>query len=66
MAQVSKAALRVQMEASFEDLALIRAGILRQLTACDDGRSRLAETWKALDLGDVPEYEPEIRIRRVS
>ena len=66
MVQVSKEALRQQHMAALEDLALIEAGILRQLTHTQSARQSLTTSWRTLGLGEVPEYENEVRVRKVS
>lgn len=66
MAQVSKEGLREEYQLAFENFALAEAAALRQLTLIQGARQSLAASWKTLDLGELPEYEPEIRVRKVS
>jgi hypothetical protein len=66
MGQVSKDALREQHMAALEDIALLEAGILRQLSLSQGVRQSIATSWQTLGLGEMPEYEPEVRVRKVS
>lgn len=58
--------LRDELQLAFEDLALIRAEHLRLIAKAEEMRRPLEKIWVAAELGPLPEYEPEIRLRRVA
>ena len=66
MAQVRKDDLRDGYQLAFESLALAEVNTIRQLTLIQNARQSLATNWRTLDLGELPEYEPEVRMRKVS
>ena len=55
---VRREQLRTTLEDAFEDVAMLQAGYLRQVA--------LARLWETFELGDLPEYEPQIRVRKGS
>jgi hypothetical protein len=58
--------LRNELQLCFEDIALMRGEYLRLIDKGEALRRPLEEIWKAAGLGDLPAYEPEIRMRKVS
>lgn len=61
--------LRGVLEQAMEDVADLMAEEIAETTARQrkliEVRQRCAEVWKRFDLGDVPEWEFETRVRRV-
>lgn len=66
MAAISKDRLREQLEASMEDVAMLMSDTVSFQDKLREVRASVAEVWKMADLGDVPEWETQIRARRVS
>lgn len=51
---------------AMEDVALVYAGHVRGIHESVEARRSLSELHRYLGLGEPPEFEPEIRVRRVS
>lgn len=66
MTTVRKEDIRGALEEAYEDLALLEAGVLRTIVFAQSARTHLNTTWEMFGLGDRPEYEPQITLRKVS
>lgn len=66
MTTVRKEDIRGALEEAYEDLALLEAGVLRTIVLAQSARNRLNSTWDMVGLGDRPEYEPQITLRKGS
>ena len=66
MTTVRKEDIKGALEEAYEDLALPEAGVLRTIVLAQSARNRLNSTWDMVGLGDRPEYEPQITLRKVS
>lgn len=66
MTTVRKEDIKGALEEAYEDLALLEAGVLRSIVLMQSTRNRLNTTWEMVGLGDRPEYEPQITVRKVS
>lgn len=64
--QIPRAQLRTTLEEAFEDVALLQAGYLWQVALAQQAHKSLRELWETIGLGDVPEYESQVRVRKVS
>lgn len=64
--QIPRAQLRTTLEEAFEDVAMLQAGYLRQVALAQQTQKSLQGLWETFELGDLPEYEPQIRVRKVS
>lgn len=62
---VSKERLREVLEEAMEDVAMLMSDNLQTTDRLREIRDRCAEVWKMADLGEVPEWEAEVRLRRV-
>lgn len=63
---VRREQLRTTLEEAFEDVAMLQAGYLRQVALAQQTQKSLQGLWETFELGDLPEYEPQIRVRKVS
>lgn len=66
MTTVRKEDIKGALEEAHEDLVLLEAGVLRTIVLAQSARNRLNSTWDMVGLGDRPEYEPQITLRKVS
>lgn len=64
--QVPREQLWSTLEEAFEDAALLQAGYLRQVALAAQAHKSLRELWETIGLGDVPEYESQVHVRKVS
>jgi hypothetical protein len=66
VAAISKDRLREQLEASMEDVAMLMSETVNFQERLREIRAATAEVWKMADLGDVPEWETQVRAVKVS
>ena len=66
MATVSRERARELLDLAMEDVAMAYAGHVRGITETDKARRSLGDLYTLLGLGDPPEFEPEVKLRRVS
>ena len=66
MAEVSKARMREVLEDAMADVAMAMTDSVSYQQRLLAVRQRCAEVWQMADLGDVPEYETQIRAVKVS
>lgn len=62
MATVSKERMREVLEEAMEDVAMLMADGMNYQQKLLELRQRCAEMWGMADLGEVPAFEPEVRI----
>lgn len=63
---VSKDRLREILEAAMEDVAMAMSEGTRSQHRLLEVRQACATVWQMADLGDVPEYETQVRAVKVS
>jgi len=63
---VSKERLRTHLEAAMEDVAMLTADTVDFQQRLREIRQACAEVWQMAELGDVPEWEMQPQIVRVS
>lgn len=63
---VSKEALRAQLEGAMEDVALAMSESVSFQERLKEVRTAVAEVWKMVDLGEVPEWEVRVKAVKVS
>lgn len=63
---VPKSRLREQLELAMEDVAMAMADSMSYQERLKTVRERCATVWKMADLGPVPEWELEVRPKRVA
>lgn len=66
MAQVSKERLREALEGAMEDVAMALGDSMTYQQRLLAVRQRCAEVWQMAELGDVPDFEAQVRVRKVS
>lgn len=66
MATVDRERLREVLEEAMEDVAMLMSDELSREARLKDVRSRIAKVWTMAELGDVPEWETQVRAKRVS
>lgn len=66
MAEVTKSALREQLEGAMEDVAMLLADAATYQERLAQVRTACAEVWKMADLGAVPEWEVRAKAVKVS
>ena len=59
---LSKAELRSVLEQAMEDVALLMGESMTCQQRLLEVRGLCADVWKMADLGDVPEFEPSVRV----
>lgn len=66
MAEVTKEALRAQLEAAMEDVAMAMSDSISFQERLRSVRAATAEVWKMAELGEVPEWEMQVKAVKVS